>query len=86
MEYMAFAKPIVAFDLRENRYSAQEAALYAQNNDVAQFATLIATLIDDECLRQKLGEYGLHRVRTHLAWEFSRPHLLKAYDYATKRV
>jgi hypothetical protein len=26
MEYMVFAKPIVAFDLTEHRFSAQEAA------------------------------------------------------------
>jgi len=32
MEYMYFGLPIVAFDLRETRFSAQEAALYAPAN------------------------------------------------------
>jgi glycosyltransferase involved in cell wall biosynthesis len=81
MEYMAFAKPIVAFDLRENRYSAQEAALYAQGNDVGQFARLITTLVDDETLRRQMGDFALQRVQNHLAWEYSKSHLLKAYDY-----
>ncbi len=29
MEYMALGKPIVQFDLREGRFSAQEASLYS---------------------------------------------------------
>ncbi len=34
MEYMAFALPVVAFDLRETRVSAGDAAVYATPNDV----------------------------------------------------
>lgn len=34
MEYMALAKPIVSFYLKETRYSSQEAAIYATTNDV----------------------------------------------------
>jgi hypothetical protein len=34
MEYMAIGKPLVAFDLAETRFSAQDAALYATPNSV----------------------------------------------------
>ncbi len=34
MEYMAFGKAIVAFDLKEHRFSAQNAAVYAPPNDI----------------------------------------------------
>ena len=40
-EYMALAKPIVAFDLTEHRATAGEAALYAKPNDEHDFARLI---------------------------------------------
>ena len=33
MEYMAFELPVVAFDLRETRVSAGEAAAYVEPND-----------------------------------------------------
>ena len=38
MEYMAMAKPIVAFDLPENRWSAGEAGFYAGGNSIAGLA------------------------------------------------
>ena len=38
MEYMAFAVPVVAFDLRETRVSAGDAAVYATPNDVGELA------------------------------------------------
>ncbi len=34
MEYMAYELPLVAFDLRETRVSAGEAAVYVEPNDV----------------------------------------------------
>jgi len=79
MEYMAFGKPVVAFDLKENRYSAREAAVYATPNDVREFASLIAELLDDEQRRKKMGAYGSARVRSELAWSYSAPNLLAAY-------
>jgi glycosyltransferase involved in cell wall biosynthesis len=81
MEYMAFAKPIVAFDLKENRFSAQEAAVYATPNDVYEMAALIAALLDNECAREQMGTFGLERVQKYLSWEHSTPHLLAAYQH-----
>jgi glycosyltransferase involved in cell wall biosynthesis len=80
MEYMAFGKPIVAFDLKENRFSAQEAAVYAKCNDTLDFAKLIRELLDDPERRERMGAVGLNRLRNNLAWKYSVPHLLAAYQ------
>ena len=58
MEYMAMARPIVSFDLREARVSAGDAAVYAPANDESQFAKLIADLLDDPERRRRMGEIG----------------------------
>ena len=51
MEYMAFELPVVAFDLRETRVSAGDAAVYVEPNDVGVYAKAIASLMDDEAGR-----------------------------------
>ncbi len=81
MEYMAFGKPIVAFDLTENRYSAQQAAVYARPNDVEEYARLIVELLEDAPRRREMGAWGLERVQAQLAWQYSRPVLLAAYAH-----
>ena len=58
MEYMALGKPIVQFDLTEGRVSAQEASLYAKRNDPIDLARKIVALLDDEPLRERMGEIG----------------------------
>jgi glycosyltransferase involved in cell wall biosynthesis len=80
MEYMAMSLPIVAFDLAETRYSAQEAALYAQPNDVADFATQVETLLADQELRRTMGESGRERVINRLNWDHDKRNLLRAYS------
>jgi len=86
MEYMALGKPIVQFDLKEGRFSAQEAALYAsRNNCVADFAQKILWLLDHPEERLRMGDFGLRRVREELAWGFSVPNLLAAYERAFGR-
>jgi glycosyltransferase involved in cell wall biosynthesis len=82
MEYMAFGKPIVAFDLKENRFSAQEAAVYAKPNDVREFASLMIDLLADQTMREQMGSLALRRVKEELAWEYSRPNLYAAYQKA----
>jgi glycosyltransferase involved in cell wall biosynthesis len=83
MEYMALGKPIVQFDLREGRISAQEASLYSDNvNRVAAFADNILWLLDHSTERQKMGEFGRRRVETELAWDYSIENLLAAYERA----
>jgi len=53
MEYMAFGLPTVAFDLRETRVSAGDAALYAVPNKVEDFArVLVNCLMTNRCVSQ----------------------------------
>ena len=80
LEYMALAKPIVQFDLTEGRYSAQEASLYAKNNDAEDMAKKIMELLDNPELRKKMGAYGRNRVVNELSWEHTSKALLEGYD------
>ncbi len=80
MEYMALGKPIVQFDVREGRFSAQEASLYARANDPVDFAEKILELLEDPERCRQMGEFGERRVREALSWEHERPKLLAAYD------
>ncbi len=81
MEYMALGKPIVQFDLKEGRFSAQEASLYADNaNQVPDFAAKILWLLDHPDERKKMGEFGRNRIEKELAWEYSVKNLLAAYE------
>jgi glycosyltransferase involved in cell wall biosynthesis len=83
MEYMALAKPIVQFDLKEGRFSAGEASLYSDNHDlVGDFASKILWLLSHPEERKKMGEHGRRRVESELAWEYSVENLLAAYDKA----
>ncbi|WP_051655751.1 glycosyltransferase family 4 protein [Deinococcus marmoris] len=82
VEYMALGKAIVQFDLKEGRASAGEASVYAQPNDPAALATAMAELLDDPGRRAAMGEAGLQRMRTSLAWSHQIPTLLAAYRRA----
>jgi glycosyltransferase involved in cell wall biosynthesis len=79
MDYMFFGCPIVAFDLRENRFSAQDAAVYVTPNSEEEMATAIEAILADPHRRQLMVEYGKTRV-LELLWENSVPHLLSAYE------
>jgi glycosyltransferase involved in cell wall biosynthesis len=80
MEYMAYEKPIVAFDLKETRFSAGEAAVYVRPNQEAEFAETIAQLMGQPELRQKMGLYGRRRVEEELQWNKVGRNLLAAYE------
>jgi len=80
MEYMAYAKPIVAFDLKETRFSAGEAAIYVEPNKEAEFAETIAQLMSQPELQKKMGAYGRRRVEDELQWNKVGKNLLTAYE------
>ena len=87
MEYMALGKPIVQFDLKEGKISAQDASLYSSNvNQVSDFADNILWLLDHPEERQRMGEFGRRRVETELAWEYSIEKLLAAYEAAFRKM
>jgi len=79
MEYMAFELPVVAFDLRETRVSAAEAAVYVRPNEIADYAAAIADLMDDEPLRSRMGALGRARVEQELAWSYQERAYLDVY-------
>ena len=84
MEYMALARPVVAFDLPEHRVSADRAAVYARANDEFDFARQIAALMDDPERRQEMGRFGRERIATKLAWPYQKDRLIAAYARLTQ--
>jgi glycosyltransferase involved in cell wall biosynthesis len=80
MEYMAFELPVVAFDLRETRVSADEAGTYVTPNDVSEYARAIVELVDDEPRRSRLGKLGRARVEQELAWSHQQRAYLGVYQ------
>jgi glycosyltransferase involved in cell wall biosynthesis len=79
MEYMAYELPVVAFDLRETRVSAGEAAVYVTPNEVTEYAQAIVQLMDDEDRRAQLGKAGRVRVEQELAWSHQQRAYLDVY-------
>ena len=80
LEYMACAKPVVCYDLREHRYSAGEGAVYAQADDVEDLAAAIVGLLDDPARRATMGAYNRTRFLTRMAWEHNAGELIRAYE------
>jgi len=79
-EYMGFGKPIVLFDLKEGRRTADGAALFACPNDPFDFAHQIVKLLDQPSLRDDLGKRGRKRVFERLNWEIEQRKLIAAYE------
>ena len=82
LEYMAMSKPVAAYDLRETRRVAADAAIYATADDPASLADAIGRLLDDEELRSQMGAIGRERIETVLSREEATKRLLSAYDRA----
>jgi glycosyltransferase involved in cell wall biosynthesis len=80
MEYMAFGLPVVAFDLRETRVSAQDAARYVTPNSVSEYAAAIVDLVDDTEARARMARLGRKRVEEHLAWPYQREAYRGVFD------
>ncbi len=80
LEYMACGRPIVAFDLREHRYSAGEGAAYARPNHDDDLAERIAALLDDPDRRERMGTYNRQRFLERMAWEHNAGALVRAYE------
>ncbi len=79
LEYMAFSKPIVQFEVTEGRYSAGDASLYAVPNDTRDLAQKIVSLLDDPERAAEMGRCGRDRVETELSWDYQVDALVAAY-------
>jgi glycosyltransferase involved in cell wall biosynthesis len=84
-EYMAMARPIVAYDLAESRVTAGDAALFAAPNDPEALARGISELLDDPERRERMGRVGRERVENGLSWEHSERALIAAHEEALAR-
>ena len=80
LEYMACARPIVAFDLREHRLSAADGALYARPNCDEDLGERIVELLDDPARRERMGAYNRQRFLERMAWEHNAGNLVRAYE------
>ena len=78
-EYLALAKPVVAYDLLETRRTAEDAALFVPSGDVDGFAHAIRLLARDPELRRRLTTAARRRAGS-LTWEHSERALLQAYE------
>ena len=81
-EYMAMGRPVIATDLPESRFTAQEAARYVTPGDAEAMATAILELLDAPTERAAMGQAGRNRMETELAWEHQQARLLEAYQVA----
>jgi glycosyltransferase involved in cell wall biosynthesis len=88
MEYMSFELPVVAFDLRETRFSAEDAAVYVKptgspEHDVREYAKAMVDLLDDERRRTFMAKLGRARVEHDLAWRHQEQAYLGVYQRVT---
>lgn len=82
MEYMALKKPVIAYDLVETRVSCGDAALLVDPQEARGLARAIRRLADEPKERERLAAAGYERVQHVLAWPYSVPKLLAAYEHA----
>jgi glycosyltransferase involved in cell wall biosynthesis len=71
-EYMAMGKPILAFDLKESRCTAGDAALFVELGDIPAFGDALAGLMDDPARRAEMGRCGRERIVNGLGWEYQK--------------
>ena len=81
---MALGKPIVAFNLDETRWTAQNAAIYVTPGDIKEFGRAITMLADNPEKRSVMGRYGRKRFLGSLSWEHQEENLLCAYRLALR--
>jgi glycosyltransferase involved in cell wall biosynthesis len=86
LEYMAFGKPQVMFDLVESRASADQAGWYVSESSPPKLAEAIQQLLDNPELRRRMGEIGSERFKKLVDWEQSVAELERAYALAVGNI
>ncbi|MDX1952731.1 MAG: glycosyltransferase family 4 protein [Verrucomicrobiota bacterium] len=82
LEYMAFGKAQVSFELRESRASALEGAVYVGESTPEALGNAIVELLDDPGKRERMGRFGAERLKNELNWSKSVEELRRAYERA----
>jgi glycosyltransferase involved in cell wall biosynthesis len=90
MEYMAFALPVVAFDLTETIVSGGDAAAYVSADEplddaVRRFAVAVGELLDDPARRAEMALAGRRRAEQVLDWQPQRRAYVSVFDRLTGR-
>ena len=80
LEYMAFGMPVVAFDLKETRVSADDAGVYVASGDLPAYARAIVDLLDHDGRRTEMGRRGRLRIENELGWPHQRDAYVFVYD------
>jgi glycosyltransferase involved in cell wall biosynthesis len=80
IEYLAFGKAIVAYDLTEHRRTALDSAHYVEPNQEIKLSVAMHEMLMDEERRLSMGRAGQERFRSYLAWENSERHLIALYS------
>jgi glycosyltransferase involved in cell wall biosynthesis len=80
---MAFGLPVVAFDLKETRVSAGDAASYVESADVAAYGRAVVELLDNADKRAVMGKSGRLRIEEGLGWSYQRDAYVGVFDALT---
>ena len=79
IEYLAFGKPVVCFDLLENKRSGADACVYVKPNDAHAFAHELHALLRDKERRDRMSQFGLDRFEKILSWNNAAVILIDSY-------
>lgn len=79
MEYMAAAKPVVAFDLDETRFTVDNSEILIKPEKIDLFAKAIENLINDPLKRESIGKALQKRIIEKLNWNEASQSLLSLY-------
>jgi glycosyltransferase involved in cell wall biosynthesis len=80
MEFMAYGLPVIAYDLKETRVSAGDAAVYVEPNDTVAYARAIGALLDDGERRARMGAIARRRAVEVLDWGVQAGRYVAVYD------
>jgi glycosyltransferase involved in cell wall biosynthesis len=83
MEYMAYALPVITFDLAETRVSAQDCAVYVTPGDVASYAGEIDALLQDTDRPVSLARRARARCVQDLDWRPQAVEFVSVFDRLT---
>lgn len=80
MEYMSHGLPILSFLLKENQYSAGDAAVYCESFDYKDFAGKIINMCGNPELLSQKKQIGLERYKNTFNWSNSKKSLTNLYS------
>ncbi|MFA7289124.1 MAG: glycosyltransferase family 4 protein [Melioribacteraceae bacterium] len=80
MEYMALCKPIVMYDLKENRITAEDAGIYVDSGNELEFAKQINYLLENKSEREFIGMRGYQIFIEKWQWTHQKTKLIEVFN------